>query len=177
MEKIISKTIACPSCGHDKFNPEKECVCGYHADESFLVDTFLMESEDTGSADLNEKSTHKINKLRKGKSSDEQVIKEIDSWAFSFSPDDNCILLGTPALQSFSLKLNTDDLEELLEYMYKKTGQNKTTRKLRLSAIEANDIVTTIHDMIEEKKAKTALNFSGNELRDMATLINQKLKA
>ena len=175
MEKTANSTISCPSCGHDNFDPGKECVCGYQADESFIVDTFLMEPENTGSADLNEKSTNKINKFKKSKGANEGVIKEIDSWAFSFSPEDNCILLGTPALQSFSLKLNTGDLEELLEHLYEKTGQNKTTRKLRLSAIEANDIVATIHSMIEEKKAKTALNFSGSELRDMANIINKKL--
>ncbi len=176
MEKIINKTMSCPSCGHDNFNLEKECVCGYQVDESFLVDSFLMESEDTENADMEKKSTNKKTNSKKGENTEKTVIKEIDSWSFSFSPDENCILLGTPALKDFSLKLHTRDLEELLEHLYEKIGENKTTRKLRLSAIEANDIVTTIHDMIEEKKAKTALNFSGSELRDMARIINQKLK-
>jgi hypothetical protein len=178
--------MRCPSCGHDGFNPESQCVCGYHADNSYVIESFVAESDGKESPMLKEKSLKTIEKPesekpknekpKSGKPSEEVVIKEIDSWAFNFSSAENCIYLGTPALQAFKLKLEISDLEELLEFMYMKTGEEKTMRKLRLSAKEINDVIDNVHRMVEEKKSKIALKFSGNELLDIANLINNKLK-
>jgi hypothetical protein len=115
-------------------------------------------------------------KSKKARDTGESVIHEIDSWRFTFSHDDNCICLGTPALQSFRLKLTTDMLEELLEFMYQKTGKEKTTRKLRLSPEEIPELIDTVSSMIEEKRSKIPVNFDSDELENIVELINIKLK-
>lgn len=28
----------CPSCGNQDFDPNKQCICGYHDDESFIME-------------------------------------------------------------------------------------------------------------------------------------------
>ena len=61
--------------------------------------------------------------------------------------------------------------------MYHKTGQEKTTRKLRLSVNEISDLIVKVHTMIEEKKSKIIVKFSDDELQKIAGLVNKKLKA
>lgn len=177
---ILSNTCACPSCGHDKFDPEKQCVCGYQADESFLVESFIMgsgmHSNDKNSPAEKEKTIKNIVKTKNGKPREELVFKEIDSWIISFSQDDNCVYFGTPALQSFKLKITLNDLEELLEFIYKRTGQKKTIRKLQLSERAVSEVINLLHGMIEDKKSRMAINFTDNELRNMANLITERLK-
>lgn len=103
-------------------------------------------------------------------------MKEIDSWVFSFSEVNNCVYLGTPALQSFRLKISLKDLEELLEFIYEKTGKEKTTRKLLLSADQIPNLIENVNRLIEVKKSKVKLNFSSEELKEIVDLINIKLK-
>jgi hypothetical protein len=91
---------------------------------------------ESGEADFRDTKGNVLEKLGKSKSRnpvEEPVIKKIDSWNFSFSQEENCITISTPALQAFRLKLTLSDLEELLDFMYQKTGREKTTRKLRVS--------------------------------------------
>jgi hypothetical protein len=166
---MSSISLQCPSCGRQDIELKKQCVCGFNADESFIE-----EPEKKGSDAVKSKSLKNIDE---SKNNNKPVIKEIDSWTFSFSPVDDCIYLGTPALQSFSLKLTLNDLEELLEFMYHKTGQEKTTRKLRLSVEEINDLIDKVHTMIEEKRSELIVKFSDDELQKIAGLINTKLKA
>jgi hypothetical protein len=161
----------CPSCGYIDFDLEKQCVCGFNADELFIA-----ERKKKGNDAVKSKSLININELKNNNNTKKIVIKEIDSWTFSFSPVNDCIYLGTPALQSFRLKLTLNDLEELLEFMYHKTGQEKTTRKLRLSAKETNDLIGKVYTMIEEKKSKIIVKFTDDELQKIAGLINTKLK-
>jgi hypothetical protein len=168
---MSSTSLQCPSCGHLDFDPEKQCMCGFHADESFITE---HNKKDIDS--LKSKSLKTIDKQKNNKHTEKLVIKEIDKWTFSFSPVDDCIYLGTPALQSFRLKLTLNDLEELLELMYHKTGQEKTTRKLELSGKEINEWVDKVHTMIEDKKSKIIVNFSEEEIQKIAGLINTKLK-
>ena len=163
---MSSISLQCPSCGRQDIDLEKQCTCGFNADESFIE-----ELEKKGSDAVKSKPIKNNNHTNK------PVIKEIDSWTFSFSPVDDCIYLGTPALQSFRLKLTLNDLEELLEFMYHKTGQEKTMRKLRLSVNEISDLIVKVHTMIEEKKSKIIVKFSDDELQKIAGLINTKLKA
>ena len=160
----------CPSCGHQEFDPNKECICGYQADESFI-----MESEGTKNEITRGKVMKNIDKSKIHEPAGELIIKEIDSWVFSFSQVNNCIYLGTPALQSFRLKITLNDLEELLEFMYQKTGRGKTTRKLELSVDEIPDLLETVNRLIEEKKSKVKLKFSSDELKEIVDLINIKL--
>ena len=61
--------------------------------------------------------------------------------------------------------------------MYHETGQEKTTRKLKLSVTEVNDFIGKVHTMIEEKKSKVTVKFSDDELKKISELINTKLKA
>jgi hypothetical protein len=162
----------CPSCGRQDLGLKKQCSCGFNVDESFMA-----ELEKKGIDAVKNNSLMNINKPKNNKDTKKLIIKEIDSWAFSFSPVDDCIYLGTPALQSFRLKLTLNDLEELLEFMYHQTGQEKTTRKLRLSVTEINDVIDKVHTLIEEKKSKIIVKFSEEELHKIAGLINTKLKA
>jgi hypothetical protein len=120
-------SLQCPSCGRQDFDLKEQCTCGFNADESFIA-----ELEKKSIDAVKSKSLININEPKNNKHTKKAIIKEIDSWSFSFSPVDDCIYLGTPALQSFRLKLTLHDLEELLEFMYHKTGQEKTMRKLRL---------------------------------------------
>ena len=169
---MSSTSLQCPSCGRQDIDLEKQCVCGFNADKSFIE-----ELEKKGSDAVKSSSLKNIDEPKNNKHTNKPVIKEIDSWTFSFSPVDDSIYLGTPALQSFSLKLTLNDLEELLEFMYLKTGQEKTTRKLRLSEEEINDLIDKVHTMIEEKKSEIIVKFSDDELQKIAGLINTKLKA
>jgi hypothetical protein len=165
-------SLQCASCGRQVSDNETQCECGFNADKSFIA-----EHEETGSAAVQNRSQKNIDEPNNNKHTKKQVIKEIDSWKFIFSSDDNCIYLGTPALQSFKLKLKLNDLEELLEFMYHETGQEKTTRKLKLSVTEVNDFIGKVHTMIEEKKSKVTVKFSDDELKKISELINTKLKA
>ena len=171
MLTFTHQSQTCPSCGHDRFEPGKQCSCGYQHDTSLSIEP---QKNQPGT----KVTTKKINddQPQTGKHAKEFVIKEINSWTASFSPDEQCICLGTPALQSFKLKLSAKDLEELLECMYQHTGQEKTTRKLSLSVKEVNDLIENMHTMIEEKRAKVKVQFSDEELQEMTGLINTKLK-
>ena len=161
----------CPSCGHQDFDPGKQCICGYHADESTS-----MKFKGTTNEVPRGKGIEDINISMIHEQTEEIFMKEIDSWVFSFSPMNNCIYLGTPALKSFRLKVTLNDLEELLEFMYQKTGEEKTTRKLQLSADEVPDLINMVNRLIEEKRSKVSLKFSGAELNEIVDLINVKLQ-
>lgn len=104
------------------------------------------------------------------------VIKEIDAWQFTFCPDDNTIAISTPALQSFKLKLSLTDLEELLEFMYRRTGQEKTTRRLQFNPADIPELIEKVSRMIEEKKSKIPVALDTGEIEEIAALMNEKIK-
>jgi hypothetical protein len=106
----------------------------------------------------------------------EEVIKEIDSWLFTFSHADNCISIGTPALRSFRLKISIDDLEELLEFLYKRTGNERTMRKISLATTDIVGVIDKVDRLIEEKKSKVSIKFTSEELQEIADFINLQLK-
>jgi len=135
-----------------------------------------MESEETDRKEPEEKKLPTIATSGKNVLSGYPVIKEIDSWAFTFSDTDNCIYLGTPALQSFRLKLTLNDLEELLEFFYRKTGKEKTIRKLQLPVDEIPDLIDKVHRMIEQKKSRIPIKFEVRDIKEIADVINMKLK-
>ena len=174
--ETLHKPSTCPSCGYLDFDPAQQCSCGYQADESFLNKSSIREVEGKGTEEIKGKVLKNLVKSKKEMTAGDTVIKEIDSWNFSYSQGNDCLCLSTPALQSFSLKLTLDDLEELLEFMYQKTGNEKTMRKLRLSAEELPDLINKVHKMIEEKRSKVSLKFTSSELEEVVDLINTKLK-
>lgn len=160
-------TWTCLVCGHQNNEQLDRCMCGHHLDESFLTEN---EERDTG------KTNVKVPDKPLNSSVEGHIIKAIDSWVFTFSESDKCIYIGTPALQSFRLKLTLDDLEELVEIVYQKTGKEKTTRKLKLSAEEMPPLIEKVYKLIVEKKSKVPIKFTNHELKEMANLINKKLK-
>jgi hypothetical protein len=160
----------CPSCGKPDFNPDKQCICGYHDHETFV------EFEGAENETIRGKVMKNIDVSQTDEAAEEFFMKEIDSWVFSFSQADNCIYLGTPALQSFRLKITLNDLEELLELMYRKTGKEKTNGKLLLSVNEVPDLVETIYRLIEEKRSKMKLKFSNDEIKEIVDVINIRSK-
>ena len=109
-------------------------------------------------------------------SSDEIFVKEIDSWKVSFSEQNKCMYISTPALQSFKIKLTSDDLQELLDFIYEKSGVNRTTRKRLISVNEISELVEMVKKITDIKKSKIEIKFSTNELQEIANLINKKLQ-
>ncbi len=163
----------CPVCGIKHNETAKTCICGYH-DDNYVI----TQPKETDMMDALKKFKvlEKSITLRSDLPSEELVIKELDSWIFIFSQSDQCICLSTPALKSFRLKITIKDLEELLEFMYQKTGQEKTMRKLQLSQEEIPDLIDRIDRKIEEKKSQVRLQFNSDDLQEIADLINMKLK-
>lgn len=104
------------------------------------------------------------------------LIKKIDSWVCTFSLVDRCIYLSTPALQAFRLRLTIEDAEEILEFVYARTGTKKTMRKSSLSVEEMPDLLNRVIRIIEEKRSRIPLKFAGDELQKLLDLINKKLE-
>ena len=171
---MISTT--CPSCGSRDYIEDKTCVCGYHSDDAF------SDTVDSISAGLsNEKIKGKVLKNMARTDSrrygDEILIKEIDSWSFTYSAKEKSISIGTPALQSFRLRIELEDLEDLLEHIYQYSGEGKTIRKLKLDADEMPELIDKVSKRIEEKRAKVSVKFSDDDLQEFMDLINTRLKA
>lgn len=157
----------CLACGYISNGILKTCICGHHFEESVPVANEKKEMV---------KKQVKVPEKPVRSDAGEHVIKEIDSWVFTFSQSDKYICIGTPALQSFKLKLSLDDLEELLESVYQMTGEEKTMRKLRLSVEEIPDLIDNVERLIEQKKSMVPLKFTSNELKEIEDFINGKLK-
>lgn len=165
-----STSLQCPSCGRQNDNLEKQCECG------FMNDTSFTQEHENKSSDLSKsKLVKKIDVPKNDRHTKQTVIKEIDSWIFTFSQEENCINLGTPALKAFTLKLNVEDLEELLESVYRVTGTQKTIKKLQLSVEALPDLIEEISKLIEEKRSKVSIKFDKVELQGIAQMINKKL--
>jgi hypothetical protein len=128
-----------------------------------------------GSDAVKSKLLKNIDKPKNNEPPNNILIKEIDSWAFTFSQEENCINLGTPALKAFKLTLTLEDLEEVLEFVYRASGKQKTIRKLQLSAETLPELVEVINRLSEEKRSKVPIKFDQDELEGIAELINKKL--
>jgi hypothetical protein len=188
----------CPLCGHQNYATFKNCVCGHVNEEAFLA-----KNGPTDSRDISEDGTQHSNfspdcisdhmlPLQKppgmqvaqspGKAGQtngmphEEVIKEIDSWLFTFSDTDGCISIGTPALHPFRLKMTVEDVEDLLESVYRKTGVRKTIRKIGLAPTDIIEMIERVDRMIEGKRSKVSVNFTNDELQEIASLINTNLQ-
>jgi len=166
-----SMSLQCPSCGRQNDDPEKQCECGFINDKSVIA-----ELEKKGGDTVKSKSLKNIDAPKNNNHTEQHVLKEIDSWAFTFSQEENCIHLGTPALKAFKLKLTLEELEELLESIYRVTGRQKTIRKLQLSVEELPDLIDEVNRLIEEKRSKVSIKFDKGELQGIADLINKKLE-
>jgi hypothetical protein len=189
----------CPSCGRQNYETFNNCSCGYSYSEAVLTKHGLSEyqdlSEEAGqlrdvalncvsdcAVSLDEPAEpHVVQNPERSDSAGgvphEEVIKEIDSWLFTFSDADNSVSISTPALKSFSLKLSLEDIEELLEFLYEKTGNEKTMRKIGIGATDVLGVIDKVDRMIEEKKSKVSIKFSSEELQDITEFINMQLKA
>ncbi|HXX58929.1 MAG TPA: hypothetical protein VEI96_13090 [Thermodesulfovibrionales bacterium] len=188
----------CPSCGRQNYGTFNNCVCGYFSNDVVLTkhaptshlrvaekderynDIPSDDTSDDLSSLLKPREDPELPASRRRDSADnppqEEVIKEIDSWLFSFSSADGCISIGTPALRSFKLKLSLGDLEDLLDFAYQKTGNEKTTRKISLTTTDIVGVIDKVDRMIEEKKSKVFLQFTGDELEEITDFINLQLR-
>ncbi len=189
----------CPSCGSQNYVTFKNCVCGYINDDVFLVKDLAMGSKDVSGngvqcpdipqncisdSNLSFQEPLQTQELHFPGSPDsmsgmpeEELIKEIGSWLFAFSSVDSCISISTPALQSFRLKVTLEDLEDLLEFLYHKTGSKKTIRKIKLEPTDIAEIVDRVDRMIEEKKSKVCLKFTNDELQEILDIVNIQINA
>jgi hypothetical protein len=168
---MSSISLQCPSCGRQNDDPEKQCACGFNDRKSYIA-----ELEKKSSDAVKSKSLKNIDKPKNNEHAKNVLIKEIDSWVFTFSQEENCINLGTPALKAFKLNLTFEDLEELLEFGYRVTGRQKTLRKLQLSVEELPELIEEVNRLSEEKRSKVPIKFEQDELQGIAELINKKLK-
>ena len=67
-------------------------------------------------------------------------------------------------------------MEEILEFVYRITGGQKTIRKLQLSVEALPDLIEEVNRLSEEKRSKVSIEFDQDELKGIAELINKKLK-
>ncbi|UCH81727.1 MAG: hypothetical protein JSW20_03665 [Nitrospiraceae bacterium] len=165
-----SISVQCPSCGRQDLGAEEQCECGFFNSHAIMAE-FEKKSIDT----VKRKSIKNIDEPVNNKPDKELILKEIDSWVLTFSPEDNCINLSTPALNAFKLKITLEDLEELLEVIYKVTDRQKTLRKLQLSVEAIPELVLEVNRLIEEKRSKVSIAFDEGELKEIEEFINQKL--
>ena len=166
----------CPSCGSRDYIDNKTCVCGYHFIDA-VADTSAAISSGIINERIKEKMLKNMARTDSNRYGDEILVKEIDSWSFTYSGKEKCISVGTPALQSFRLKIGLDELEDLLEQIYQYAGEGKTIRKLQMTTDEMPELIDTISKKIEEKRRKIAVNFSDDDLQEIKELINSGLKA
>ena len=188
----------CPSCGRENHDPFINCECGQSSKGGVLVKEELKDYQHTSegaeqSVDIPSGRTNDQTQPLQSPSEshdvqlkdnndafsyryDDEVIKEIDSWLFTFSRRDGCISIGTPALQSFRLKISVQDLEDMLESLYQKTGNEKTIRRLNLSATDIIGVIDKVDRLIDEKKSKVSIKFTNDELEEITDFINVQLK-
>ena len=188
----------CPSCGSQNHETLNNCTCGYSSDGDVLIKQELKDYQHVSEGgvqcfdspmDCTSDETPSLQGAPEGhdvqvpgssdsRSSmpDEEVIKEIDSWLFTFSPADSCISIGTPALRSFRLKISIEDLEDLLEFLYQKTGNEKTTRKLSLAVTDIIGVIDKVDRLMEEKKSKISIRFTSDELQEVVDYVNMQLQ-
>jgi len=187
----------CPMCGLMNDEQQNVCICGHQAEASSVARFEESESSDVfrqieeiqketpgetaTRSRLKVRSKEEapaVRNVQKGRAdgTEEEVVKEIDSWQFTYSGSDGCMYLGTPALKSFRLRLTLDDLEELMEFMLRKSGVEKTMRKVELSTDDIMEFIYAVEAMIEEKKSKIQLKFEKSELQEVVDIINEKLK-
>ena len=168
---MSSTSLQCPACGRQNDDLEKQCACGFQNGNSYIT-----ELEKKGSDTVKRKSLKNIDKPKNDEPAKNILIKEVDSWAFTFSQEENCINLGTPALKAFKLNLTLEDLEEVLEFVYRVMGKQKTIRKLQLSVETLPELIEVINRLSEEKRSKVSIKFDQDELEGIAELINKKLE-
>ena len=168
-------TITCPSCGSRDYIDNQTCVCGFHSADSFS-ETVASISEGLDNEKIKEKVLNNMARMNNTIYRDEILIKEIDSWAFTYSEKEKSISIGTPALQSFRLKIGLDELEDLLEHVYQCSGEGKTLRKLQLTTDELPEVIDRVSKKIEEKRRKIAVKFSDDEMQEIMEFINSRLK-
>jgi len=188
----------CPSCGRENHDPFINCECGHSSLGGALVKKGLKDNQhasegveqfvDIPSGCINDQTeslqsppeSHDVQPRDNNDSltylHDEEVIKEIDSWLFTFSRRDRRISIGTPALRSFRLKISVEDLEDILEGLYQKTSNENTIRRLNLSVADIMGVIDKVDRLIEEKKSKVSIQFAGDELQEITDFINVQLK-
>jgi ribosomal protein L37E len=159
--------LECPTCGRQNIDLEKQCECGFNDD------SIIAELEKKGSGADKRKLIKKIDEPAKNKFN-KLILKEIDSWVITFSQEENCINLSTPALNAFKLKITLEDLEELLEYVYKLTNRQKTVKKLQLSREAISDLVMEVYRLTEEKRSQLSITFDEGELQEIEDCFNTR---
>ena len=192
----------CNVCGFENDDDVTTCVCGNQPDEFEVTDSEdssdifkqieekAEESAITSDRSSVSKADSKKIKVKvpekpekkatkpSGKpveAGDEKMIKEVEGWKFTYSKSEDCMYLGTPALQSFRLKLTLEDLQELLDSMHEMTGVEKPGETIELQKSEVLELISVLDDMIEEKRSRFKIIFSDEELKSLSELINEKL--
>lgn len=188
----------CPSCGRENHDPFNNCECGQSSKGGVLVKQELKEYQHAlegfqESADIPmDCATDQARSIQCraetrdvqsegnngafSRGNDEETVKEIDSWLFTFSQRDGCISISTPALQSFRLRMSMEDIEDMLEFMYRRTGSEKTIRRLNLSAADIIGVIDKVDRLIDEKKSKISIQFTTDDLQEITDFINVQLK-
>jgi hypothetical protein len=193
----------CNVCGFENDDDATTCVCGNQPDEFEVTDSedsssdifkqieekaeesaITSDSTSVAKADAKKikvkvpEKPEKKAKKPSGKpveAGDEVLIKEVEGWRFTYSKSEDCMYLGTPALQSFRLKLTLQDLQELLDSLHEITGVEKPRETVELQKSEVLEFISVIDDMIEEKRSDVKIKFSDEEIKSLSELIIEKL--
>ncbi|UCG77543.1 MAG: hypothetical protein JSV21_08140 [Nitrospirota bacterium] len=192
----------CPMCGFENDDEKETCVCGFHPEgevgsaQDDDSDDIFSEIEKRASSITAEKKPSSDDKKQikmkvKDKPSqgaekkaasqpaikgDEVPVKEIEGWQFTYSASEQCMYLGTPALQSFRLRLELNDLEELLDSFYDSVGIEKPAAALDLGKADVLEMISVLNNMIENKMKKLSIEFSDDDINVIKDLVNRKLQ-
>jgi hypothetical protein len=141
---------------------------------SFDIEEDVIEADVSEQPQNNEEGKDMAKKH--SESDEEFFFKEIDSWKISYSNKDQCVYFGTPALQSFRLKLTMEDVKGLLDFISEKADIEIAAKTKSISGKELAEFVEMLEKMIDVKKAKFKIKFADDELQGLADIINKKLK-
>lgn len=108
-------------------------------------------------------------------SSDRVTVKEVGPWRFSFSPSDGRISIGTAALEPFRLDVTVQDIEDILESVYKMTGKRKTLRSLELMDKDVAELLEYVSEIVDAKRSKVRTSFSQEDVGAITALVNSRL--
>ena len=190
----------CPECGFMNAGEASVCTCGF--DRSEFLSPEPVEAELAEALEIDDypfdislsggntpasvrSAPASAKKAVAGKQpdtkhssfrpSDRVTLREVGAWRFSFSPSDGRISIGTAALEPFQLELAVDDLEAILEAVYKLAGKGKTFRNLELPEKDVLELVEFIGEMIDDKRSKIRPSFSQEDIGIITSLVNRKL--
>lgn len=189
----------CPECGAKNTGDLYVCACGFDQSsylasdpveaelaEDLEVDDYLLDaafsagnisSPSSPASSVAKKAVAEKQGIRRSPldASDRVTVKEVGPWKFSFSPSEGRISIGTAALEPFRLDVSVQDIEDILESVYRVTGKRKTLRSLELMDKDVMELLEYIGEIVDAKRSKIRTSFSQEDVGAITALVNSKL--